>query len=93
MTCRWPICGRPCGFFNGAVLLRPPADWDAVMTRVEHFLGGGLGQAHLWSAWPTPDLHHRGWRLSGHPPLLVRPPLSTNPVITAAAASRRTSAP
>ena len=71
--------GRPCGYFNGAVLLRPPTDWDAVMTRVERFFGGGLGQAHLWSAWPTPDLHRRGWRLSGHPPLLIRPPLSTNP--------------
>ncbi len=48
--------GRPCGYFNGAVLLRPPADWDAVLTRVERFLDGGRGQACLWSAWPTPDL-------------------------------------
>ncbi len=78
---------RPCGFFNSAVLLRPPSDWDAVTTQIEHFFGGGLGQAYLWSAWPTPDLNPRGWRLSGHPPLLVRPPLSTNPVITATAAS------
>jgi hypothetical protein len=77
---------RPCGFFNGAVLLRPPSDWDAVITRIEHFLGDGLGQAYLWSAWPTPDLRSRGWRLSGHPPLLVRPPLSTYPVETDTAA-------
>ena len=72
--------GRPGGYFNGAVLLRPPADWDALLARIEHFLRGGRGQACLWSAWPTPDLRARGWRLSGHPPLLARPPLATNPV-------------
>jgi hypothetical protein len=77
--------GRPCGYFNGAVLLRPPSDWDAVMARVERFFAGGRGQACLWSAWPTPDLRHRGWSLSGHPPLLIRPPLSTNPVKACAA--------
>ena len=92
MTSSMADLGRPCGYFNGAVLLRPPADWDAVLTRVERFLGGGRGQACLWSAWPTPDLHRRGWRLSGHPPLLIRPPLSTNPVTTAAQSSS-TSAP
>ena len=36
--------GRPCGYFNGAVLLRPPDDWDAVLTRVERFLDGGSGR-------------------------------------------------
>ncbi len=76
--------GRPSGYFNAAVLLRPPPDWDAVMARVERFFSGGRGQACLWSAWPTPDLAARGWRLSGHPPLLIRPPVSTNPVTTPA---------
>lgn len=74
--------GRPGGYFNGAVLLCPPPDWDAVMARVEGFFCGGRGQACLWSAWATPDLRPRGWRLSGHPPLLMRPPMSTNPVTT-----------
>lgn len=78
--------GRPGGYFNGTVLLQPPADWDAVLARIEHFLHGGRGQACLWSAWPTPDLRARGWRLSGHPPLLARPPLAANPVPPPAAA-------
>jgi hypothetical protein len=77
--------GRPGGYFNGAVLLAPPADWDAVLARIERFFRSGRGQTHLWSAWPTPDLRPNGWRLSGHPPLLIRPPLSTNPLTTAPA--------
>ena len=78
--------GRPGGYFNGAVLLTPPADWDAVLARIDRFFRCGRGQACLWSAWPTPDLRDRGWRLSGHPPLLVRPPWSTNPLASSAAA-------
>jgi hypothetical protein len=72
--------GRPGGYFNGAVLLAPPADWDAVLAGIERFFRNGRGQACLWSAWPTPDLRGHGWRLSGHPPLLIRPPLSTSPI-------------
>jgi hypothetical protein len=72
--------GRPGGYFNGAVLLAPPADWDDVLGRIGCFFRGGRGQACLWSAWPTPDLRGYGWQLSGHPPLLIRPPLSTNPI-------------
>ena len=33
----------------------------------------------LFSPWPTPDLSYRGWRLSGHPPLLLRPSGSPDP--------------
>jgi hypothetical protein len=72
--------GRPGGYFNATVLLAPPADWDATMERVERFISDGRGTTSLWSAWPTPDLRLRGWRLSGHPPLLIRPPLSMLPV-------------
>lgn len=75
---------RPGGYFNGAVLLCPPADWDDLIARIERFFRSGRGQTCLWSAWPTPDLRGRGWRLSGHPPLLARPPLSTLPVTSAA---------
>jgi hypothetical protein len=66
--------GHPGGFWNAATLLQPPTDWDETLETVEGFFAGGTGEAMLWSAWPTPDLRERGWRLSGHPPLLVRPP-------------------
>jgi hypothetical protein len=72
--------GRPGGHFNGAVLTRPPADWDNALARVERFAAIGRGQFHLWSPWPTPDLHDRGWQLCGHPSLMIRPPLSMSPV-------------
>lgn len=67
---------RPSGFFNAATLLAPPEPdrFHAVVDDVEEFFAGGAGVALLWSAWPTPDLTARGWRLEGHPPLLVRPP-------------------
>jgi hypothetical protein len=71
--------GRPGGRFNGAVLMRPPTDWDVSLGRIERFAAAGHGQFWLWSAWPTPDLHDRGWQLSGHPLLLARPPRSTFP--------------
>jgi ribosomal protein S18 acetylase RimI-like enzyme len=65
---------RPSGYWNAATLLEPPTDWDETLDVVEAFFAGGTGEAMLWSPWPTPDLRERGWRLSGHPPLLVRPP-------------------
>ena len=65
---------RPSGYWNQATLLQPPSDWDETIDVVEAFFVGGTGKAMLWSAWPTPDLRPHGWTLSGHPPLLVRPP-------------------
>ena len=72
---------RPSGYFNSATLLQPPAEgrWDEVVSAVEEFFAGGHGEALLWSAWPTPDLRPRGWRLEGHPPVLVRPPAAAVP--------------
>lgn len=72
--------GRPNAYWNGAVLLRPPADWSAVLDAVDVFAGDGPGEVSLFSAWPTPDLGPRGWELSGHPPLLVRPPVDLVPL-------------
>jgi hypothetical protein len=72
--------GRPAGYMNAAVLLQPPSDWDDTLADVEAFLRRGRGPAFLWSAWPTPDLTGRGWVLSGHPPLLVRPPVRVAPL-------------
>lgn len=66
--------GRPAAFENGATLLAPLGpDADAVLDGIEGELATGRGRVWLWSAWPTPDLRHRGWELSGHPPVLVRP--------------------
>jgi hypothetical protein len=72
--------GGPSGYWNAATLLRPPSDWTKVLDEVEGFFSSGWGEVLLWSAWPTPDLRPRGWRLSGHPPLLARPPLDASPV-------------
>lgn len=69
--------GRPGAYYSAAVLLRPPAPdrWDQVLDEVERTMfRGGAGPVHLWSAWPTPDLRARDWRLDGHPPFLLRPP-------------------
>lgn len=67
---------RPSGWYNTATLLQPPgADtFEATLHDIEAFFAGGSGEALLWSVWPTPDLHGRGWRLEGHPPILVRAP-------------------
>ena len=73
--------GRPAGWFNSATLLQPPgpATFGDVVDGVEAFFQPGTGQALLWSAWPTPDLAGRGWRLVGHPPLMIRPPAALVP--------------
>lgn len=66
--------GRPSGYYNSAVLLRPPERFEDVVADLESFYDGhGSGDVELWSPWPTPDLTGRGWELEGHPPLLVRP--------------------
>lgn len=65
----------PAGFFNGAMLLQPlpHTGWEGVISEVEgELLATGTGEVLLFSPWPTPDLTDRGWRLSGHPPLLLR---------------------
>ena len=69
--------GRPGSYYTSAVLLRPPEPdrWDQVLDGIERTMFCcGAGQVHLWSAWPTPDLTARDWRLEGHPPFLLRPP-------------------
>jgi hypothetical protein len=71
----WDL-GRPSGLYNGAMLLQPLpyAGWVELVAGLEaDLLPDGRGQVLLFSPWPTPDLHDRGWRLSGHPPLLLRP--------------------
>jgi hypothetical protein len=74
--------GRPSGMFNVATLLRP-LPWDRadeVVRAIEDFFGDqGTGDVMLWSAWPTPDLRSRGWKLEGHTPLLIRAPAPLPP--------------
>ncbi|WP_448608607.1 GNAT family N-acetyltransferase [Geodermatophilus sp. URMC 60] len=72
--------GRASGYFNGAVLLAPPRDWDQLLAELDPLLAQGSGEVLLWSLWPTPDLRLRGWTLEGHPPMLLRPPASLAPV-------------
>ena len=58
---------------NPVVLLRPPADPQAVVQEID-----SLFPAHvpyiLISAWPVPQLRRHGLTLIGHPPLMVRFP-------------------
>lgn len=68
--------GRPAGLINSTTVLRPHRDEEFIesVARIEQFYDAqGTGATLLWSAWPTPDLSGRGWRLQGYPPLLYRP--------------------
>jgi len=68
--------GRPAGFLHGAVLLAP-VDRDSVDGLLRainaYYDGPPVGEVLLFSPWPTPDLRPYGWRLEGHPPLMLRP--------------------
>jgi hypothetical protein len=82
--------GRPGGLSNSAVLLQPLTDiGTGTVVDVERwYAAAGHGDVLLWSPWPTPDLRGRGWRLEGHPPLLIRraggppPPARDDVVVT-----------
>lgn len=77
--------GRPTGLMNCAVLTKPRLgeELEAAIGEIEAFYRAeGSGEVLLWSPWPTPDLHGRGWELVGHPPLLFRQP--TGPLEVAA---------
>lgn len=71
--------GRPAGFFNAAILLRPLTGetGDGVLGALADFYGFAdgrrLGAVALFSVWPTPDLRPFGWTLMGHPPLHLLP--------------------
>ena len=85
--------GRPCDsddqlvvtrlgetglFVNLGVVLRPPAEWDAVLQRVDAVVPVGT-TATLVSPFGTPDLSNRGWHLVGHPPFMGRLPGAVPP--------------
>lgn len=68
--------GGDLAFLNQATLQRPLQGLDDVLLdTIDDFWRDQRGREHLLlSAWPTPDLAARGWRLEGHPMLVVRAP-------------------
>jgi GNAT superfamily N-acetyltransferase len=68
--------GRSAGLLHGATLLAP-LDRDTVeepLRAINRFYTRRpAGEVLLFSPWPTPDLGPYGWRLEGHPPLMLRP--------------------
>ena len=73
--------GPPAGFWNAAVITRPLDEpgWQRVLRAVSALEGSidGDGTVDLWSPFPTPDLHDRGWDLAGHPVAMWRPGTGT----------------
>ncbi|HEX4866014.1 MAG TPA: hypothetical protein VFV32_00150 [Acidimicrobiales bacterium] len=67
--------GGTLSFVNQATMQRPLTGLgDPTLDALDDFWGGE-GRPHLLlSVWPTPDLAARGWRLDGHPMLVVRAP-------------------
>lgn len=68
---------RDAGYWNAAVVLRPLGErsWEQLVGQLEAFAAASEVPRRLdvWSPFPTPDLRHRGWRLSGHPVAMWRP--------------------
>ena len=74
--------GRPAGFLNNVTLLMPldPSTLPETMSSIDDFFGSDrIDEILLFSPWPTPDLRAFGWRLEGHPPLMLRPPGGRHP--------------
>ena len=67
--------GSPVGYFNQAIPARPVLDvTDPVLDTIDAFFAATQNPTTLLSIWPTPDLSDRGWRLGGHPMMVVRSP-------------------
>jgi len=74
--------GRPAGFLNNVTLLMPldPSTLQETMSSIDDFFGPDqIDEILLFSPWPTPDLRPFGWRLEGHPPLMLRPAGGSHP--------------
>lgn len=61
---------------NWVVLKQPMLDMDRVIGEVDDLFPRGVPFL-LVSAWPTSDLSRYGLALVGHPPLMFRPPSTT----------------
>ncbi|MEX2293575.1 MAG: hypothetical protein WD691_07270 [Acidimicrobiales bacterium] len=68
--------GGELAFLNQATLHRPLTGLDdPVLDAADDFWAHDANRPNLLlSAWPTPDLAARGWRLEGHPMFVVRAP-------------------
>src|SRR4051794_22251516 len=57
--------GRPAGFSNRVMLLRPLGVVPVAETLavIDEATAGGTGEVVIFSAWPTPDLRGSGWKL------------------------------
>src|SRR3954451_2645568 len=68
--------GRPAGLSHRVMLLRPLGVVPVAETLavIDEATAGGTGEVVIFSAWPTPDLRGSGWKLEGHPPLMLRVP-------------------
>jgi hypothetical protein len=76
--------GLPTPFANAALLGRPVADTeiDGLVARLGTFFGAtGGGPYMVFSPWPIADLAPRGFAPIGHPPLMVRAPGGTAPLV------------
>lgn len=75
--------GRPAGYWNATTVLRPlsPQGWGGLLDQIDALseCADHARRLDLWSPFPTPDLRVRGWELSGHVPMMWRPP-SPSPV-------------
>jgi hypothetical protein len=77
--------GRPAGFSNRVMLLRPlgVVPVAGTLAKIDEATAGGTGEVVIFSAWPTPDLRGQGWKLEGHPPLMLRVPGPGRPPLPA----------
>ncbi len=70
--------GHPHGLANMGFTLAPiyPDGLEETLSVLSDFhqlaAGEGRGEVYFFSPWPTPDLRPYGWRLGGHPPLMLR---------------------
>jgi len=70
--------GLPHGLANMGFPLAPiyPDALEETLAVLSDFhqleSGQARGEVYFFSPWPTPDLRPYGWRLGGHPPLMLR---------------------
>lgn len=74
--------GSPFGHDNAVVVTRPlaEAEWPGVVAEAAAFFPPSRWWVVL-SVFPTPDLRAHGLARVGHPPLMLRPPGRTPPLI------------
>ena len=72
--------GHAGGYWNAATLLSLPSIGTRRSTRSSASSPAGRARSCSGAPGRPPTCRARGWRLSGHPPLLVRPPAAQLPL-------------